>query len=86
MAVGEDALWVGSVGDGSVYRIDPTTNTVERIDLGWTKQTENWDLLIEATPGAIWLRRPTTPSPGSTHKGERSWRPTPHPAVAATWP
>ena len=25
MAVGEDAIWVGSVADGSVYRIDPVT-------------------------------------------------------------
>ncbi|CAN5151479.1 hypothetical protein BH24CHL7_BH24CHL7_01050 [soil metagenome] len=56
IAVGEDALWVGSVGDGSVYRIDPLTNTVERIDLGLTKQTQNWDLFIEAAAGAIWLR------------------------------
>lgn len=56
IAVGEDALWVGSVGDGSVYRIDPLTNSVERIDLGLTKQTEFWDLFIEAATGAIWLR------------------------------
>ena len=56
LAVGDDALWVGSVGDGSVYRIDPTTDAVERIDLGLTKQTEFLDLFIEATPGAIWLR------------------------------
>ena len=56
LTVGEDAVWVGNVGDGSLYRIDPETNTVERIDLGLTKQTEAWDLFIEATPGAIWLR------------------------------
>jgi streptogramin lyase len=56
IAVGEDALWVGSVRDGSVYRIDPSTNSVERINLGLPKLSENWDMFIEASPGAIWLR------------------------------
>jgi virginiamycin B lyase len=56
LTVGEDAVWVGNVSDGSVYRIDPGTNTVERLDLGLTKLTEAWDLFIETSPGAIWLR------------------------------
>ena len=29
---------------------------MERIDLGLTKQTQNWDLYIDAADGAIWLR------------------------------
>jgi streptogramin lyase len=56
MAVGEDAVWVGNVADGSVYRIDPIANTVERVDLRLTRQTQNWDLHLEAADGAIWLR------------------------------
>jgi len=52
MAVGEDALWVQNRADGSVSRVDPTTNR-ERSRVQTGAPTEWGDLATGA--GGVWL-------------------------------
>jgi streptogramin lyase len=50
MAVGLGSLWVGSNDDGTVERIDPTTDRRQQILQGWTGPAD-----IQIGFGAVWI-------------------------------
>ena len=50
VAVGEDAVWVANTGDGTLSRIDPETNEVER-----TVEVGNAPSGLALADGLLWV-------------------------------